>query len=219
VIVCPKCDTRNEDAARFCAKCGERLSIGLAQAKSPAKRRRRIGCRTVILIAILVLASSCACLSAAHFLYLRPQLEQYIVAVVDASVQRGIEVEDMGDLPQGCVEIEESDVNTPLGDFIQYYFAAYPIDQASVAFEQDLVRAELSMLGLSNTMEARVSAQNGRLLVGDVRIRGPMLLVVSPSAVVDLVTRHSNDILNQADVGILATQANPGKMVVCLSSE
>lgn len=219
MIVCPKCDTRNEDAAKFCAKCGERLPTGLVEEKPPVKRRRRIGCRTMILIAILVLASTLACLSAVHFVYLRPQLEQYIVAVIDANMQRGIEVEDMRNLPPGCVQLEEPDLNTPLSDFVRDYFAAYPIDQAGVAFEQDLVRAELSMFGLSNTIEARVSAENGGLLLRDVRMRGPVLLVVSPSAAVDLVTRHANDILAQAHVEILALQANPGKMVLCLSSQ
>lgn len=219
MIVCPKCDTRNEDGARFCAKCGERLGTGLVEGKPPVKRRRRIGCRTMILIAVLVLASACACLTAAHLMYLRPQLEQYIVAVVDASVESGIEVEDMGNLPQGCVEISEEDVNAPLSQFVRDYFAAYPIDQVRIAFEQDVVRAELSLLGVWNTMEARVTAEDGGLLLRDVQLRGPLLLAISPSGAADLVTRHANDILAQAHVEILAKQVNPGKVVLCYSSE
>jgi hypothetical protein len=117
-------------------------------------------------------------------------------------------------LPSGEIVVSEAEVNSFLAARPD---ALAPLDAASMRFTGGRAVADLSAYGLSSTASVNFAARDGRLLVIDPRIDGPLSVAISADQLADTLAERLNAALVAQNRRIEAVRVEEGQIVLVTS--
>lgn len=180
-------------------------------------RRRSCLSRVVVLVWLAVAVVGC------YVLLLRPYISSYIGQQL-AEQAVGSTAPDaaaalptvVAALPPGQFTVSEQQAN----DFLQDNSAGVPqVESVTIHFVPGQVQADVRAAGTNNRVTMGLAVQNGRIVVVDPRIDGPLEAFVAPEQLVDrLATRLNNELAAQGKPPT-EVRIEQGRIVVTLKGE
>ncbi len=181
-----------------------------------ARPRRGLCCLgwSVVLIWLLV------AFAAIYLFWLRPSLSRMIGEQTALQLDTGTSAAETGVLPTlvaafpaGEVRITEQEANTYLQAHIDLLA---PIEQANLRFVADGVEVDVRAFGLDGTARMGLAIQNGRLIVLNPRLDGPLGRLVALDALLAPLEQQLNDQIEAQGRRITDLRIIPGTLVVTL---
>lgn len=184
------------------------------------RRTRRGGACLSRLVALVALVIIGAALYAG---FVRPRVGAYIAQRVShveqpGEVQSQIEGQINQGLPAAIAALPPGEVSVTseqANAFIANRAGEMDlIDSASVRFVPGEVQADVQALGVQSRVSAGLVAQDGRVVVTNPRIDGPLAMAVSAESLVKTLERQINDQLAQKGQVVRAVRIEQDRVVI-----
>ncbi|MFQ3633700.1 hypothetical protein [Roseiflexus sp.] len=160
-------------------------------------------------------------LVAVYLFVLRPPLSRMIgeqavqqLTVDSASADAGALPTLVAALPAGEVRVTEQEINTFL---LSRADLLAPLDQATVRLVSGGLEADIRAFGLSGTARMGVALQNGRVIILDPRLDGPLGRLIVLDELVAPIEQQVNDLLEEQGRRITDLRIAPGELVVTVT--
>lgn len=247
-MYCPRCGERQPLGSRRCANCGfpftrEEVTTGRPSARSgapagaarhrewergPGVGRRVLGCLGITVLSVIIVLGVLTVVSNA---VVRPYIGRAIAAHIrlPAAVTGSIAGQPT---PAATVGASGAVATAPAGatqvvitqDELNAGIAAHqsqirPLDSASVSITPAEVAVDMSAYGVSGTYHGQVVAQNGKAVLTDGRIDGPLGWVVSPGPIESALNDQIAASLNASGVSVTAVSLQQGQMTLDVSRQ
>ena len=245
-MYCPRCGERQPLGSRRCAACGfpftrEEAASGRAAARSgavpgavryrewergPGVGRRVLGCLGVTILGAVVVLGVITILSNA---VVRPYIGRAIAAhirlpVASTPVSSGQAAAPTPDAAGGLIPsvpanaaqvvITEDELNSSIATHAS---EIRPLDSATVRITPTEVAVDMSAYGVSGTYHGQVVVQNGKAVLTNGRIDGPLGWVVSPGPIESALNDQIAASLDASGVSVTSVALQQGQMTVGLA--
>jgi hypothetical protein len=199
------------------------MSYGYQYPYQPPPKRRSWG--FTCLITLVVLVFLLLALALGVLFYLKPRLSQgagdtlggQLDALIDEKLGQNLEGVE-GQVPAGFNEqivISEAEVNQYIQDHPQ---DIAPLDSVVVDFVAGEMRASVSAYGFSGTARSGVAASNGRIVLVDPTIDGPLAFVIDAQQLGQSLEARLNQELTSSNAQASAIEVQSDQIVATIEA-
>lgn len=185
--------------------------------RSAAPPRRRLsGCLMALLVLIAISIGVIIALLIATNVFVKPMVADAISSNVGTRIETTVVEQlnvELGDLPSGTITISEADINQR----ISQSGSLGPIDDVSVGISPGGVEAGIQAYGLSGTYSADVHVHDGRIVLSNSDVSGPLQYVVSDGDIERITTDAINRSLAESGYRVEGVTLHDGELVLSLA--
>lgn len=178
------------------------------------RRRRSGGCGTLFILTLALLALGII----GAWWYVRAQVSALVSAPQAPNIQQTVEGQAgefipsaVAAVPSGEFIVSEADMNAAIAARAAELGV---FDEVRVRFLPDQMQLDLSALGQRSTLSAGLTAQDGRIVVRDARLDGPLAALVSAQDLTASLEQQINAALNNQGRAVDAIRIEEGRVIV-----
>ncbi len=177
-------------------------------------RRRRtgciVGCLSILVLLLLVVG-------AGWIFLLRPYLHTLAQDQLDRAMTSGVNQIPVTAalLPPGPLTIGENSINNLI---VLNLAPSDPIKKPSTQITSDGILISFQTYGFSSSISAKPALQKGRLVATNVKVDGPISLIMTPAELTPLLNQHLSDAQNRLKHPLESVQLKNHEMDLTLGS-
>ncbi|NJM08070.1 hypothetical protein HC891_20585 [Candidatus Gracilibacteria bacterium] len=183
--------------------------------RPPARRSRSGGgCGAALILVMALLALSII----GAWWYVREQVGALVSLPPAPNVQQTVEGQAVeavptlvAALPSGEFAVSEADMNAAIAARAAELGV---FDEVRVRFLPDQLQLDLSALGQRSTLSAGLVAENGRIVVRDARLDGPLAALIAADDLTASLEQQINSALNNQGRAVNEIRIEEGRVVV-----